>query len=107
MTALRYPTAGLSPREQRADPIAVRDINTGHTIACYNGSWEEYVLQHVGRIGYVDTFMIDDLARDDTYEVVTYRYSHGDKAEIIAYIGRRVDRDRVNELLFPQAIAAE
>lgn len=101
MTAISH----LSPREARPDPIAVRDINTGSVIAVYNGDWEQYLIQHIGRVGYVSTFLID--AGDDTFEIVTYRYSYADKAEIVAYIGTRADRAAVTDALFPTQQAAE
>lgn len=109
MTIHTKPALGQSsPREIRAanDPVAVRDINTGSIIAYPTEDTEYRLLQHVGRVGDIDIIEVST-ADEETFEVYTYTYSHGMKAEIIAYLGTMDDRDKVNDALFPMAHAAE
>lgn len=101
MTLHRFP-----PRELRADPIAVRDINTGRTIASITEDPEHAILQEIGRIGYVDMIEVAG-ADEEAFEVFTYRHSFPDKSEIVAYVGTKADRERVNDALFPMKEAAE
>jgi hypothetical protein len=81
-THTRYPTAGLSPREQR-QYVRIRDYHTGETIYCADAlhdGWEREVQIYLGY--FAD---IEQVETDDGFTLITA----DDKS--VGYIGDHPD----------------